>query len=152
MKTISKMFIGTAAAALLGATATTAGAGSCVSFGFGYCRGHHSHWGFGYSLAYCPPPVCYVPRPVYYLPPPPPVLVSPAPAVVYPAPRPAERTLSLADIKALAQSGISDEVIISQIRSTRSVFRLSTAEIIDLKESGVSQRVIDYMINTASGS
>jgi len=56
--------------------------------------------------------------------------------------------LGLADVKALARSGVGDDVIISQIRNSRTVYRLSTAEIIDLKDSGVSERVIDFMINT----
>ena len=58
--------------------------------------------------------------------------------------------LGLADVKMLAKAGISDEVIISQIRNSRVIYRLSTAEIIDLKDSGVSERVIDFMINTPS--
>ncbi|HUJ11774.1 MAG TPA: glycine zipper domain-containing protein [Verrucomicrobiae bacterium] len=58
--------------------------------------------------------------------------------------------LGLADIKALAKAGVSDEVIISQIRNSGTVYRLTTAEIIDLKDSGVSERVIDFMINTPS--
>src|SRR5664280_1810408 len=58
--------------------------------------------------------------------------------------------LGLADIKALAKSGVSDEVILSQIRNSHVVYRLTTAEIIDLKDSGVSNRVIDFMINTPS--
>jgi len=58
--------------------------------------------------------------------------------------------LGLADIKALAKAGVSDEVIISQIRNSRVVYRLTTAEIIDLKDSGVSQKVIDFMINSPS--
>jgi len=58
--------------------------------------------------------------------------------------------LGLADIKALAMAGVSDEIIISQIRNSHTVYRLSTAEIIDLKDSGVSPRVIDFMINTPS--
>ena len=58
--------------------------------------------------------------------------------------------LGLADIKALSKAGVSAEVIISQIRNAHTVYRLSTAEIIDLKDSGVSERVIDYMINTPS--
>ncbi|MCX7887016.1 MAG: glycine zipper domain-containing protein [Verrucomicrobiae bacterium] len=58
--------------------------------------------------------------------------------------------LGLADIKAMSKAGVSDEVIISQIRNSRTVYRLTTAEIIDLKESGVSQKVIDFMINTPS--
>ena len=58
--------------------------------------------------------------------------------------------LGLADIKALTKAGVSDDVILSQIRNSHVVYRLSTAEIIDLKDSGVSQRVIDFMINTPS--
>jgi hypothetical protein len=58
--------------------------------------------------------------------------------------------LGLADIKALVKAGMSDEVIMSQIRNSRTVYRLSTVEIIDLKDSGVSERVIDFMINTPS--
>jgi uncharacterized protein YcfJ len=58
--------------------------------------------------------------------------------------------LGLADIKALAKAGVSDEVILSQIRNSHVVYRLSTAEIIDLKNAGVSNRVIDFMINTLS--
>lgn len=58
--------------------------------------------------------------------------------------------LGLADIKALAKAEVSDEVILSQIRNSRVVYHLSTAEIIDLKDSGVSQKVIDFMINTPS--
>lgn len=56
--------------------------------------------------------------------------------------------LGVADVKAMAQARISDEVIISQIRNTHTVYRLSAADIIDLNNSGVSQKVIDYMINT----
>ncbi len=58
--------------------------------------------------------------------------------------------LTLADVRALAKAGVSDEVILSQIRNSRTVYRLSTAEIIELKEAGVSNRVIDFMINTPS--
>ena len=62
------------------------------------------------------------------------------------------QSLATADVKALAKAGISDEVIISQLRNSHSVYHLSTAEIIDLKDGGVSEKVIDYMINTANGS
>jgi outer membrane lipoprotein SlyB len=58
--------------------------------------------------------------------------------------------LGLADIKALAKAGVSDDVILSQIRNSHVVYRLTTAEIIDLKDAGVSNRVIDFMINTPS--
>ena len=59
--------------------------------------------------------------------------------------------LGLADVKALAKAGVSDEVIISQIRNSRTAYHLSTAEIIDLKDAGVSEKVIDFMINTPNG-
>jgi outer membrane lipoprotein SlyB len=60
--------------------------------------------------------------------------------------------LGVADIKAMAKAGVSDEVIISQIRNSHTVYHLSTSDIIDLKNSGVSEPVIDFMINTASGN
>lgn len=69
-----------------------------------------------------------------------------------PPPPPPYRTQSmgLPDIKMLAKSGVSDEVILSQIRNSHSVYRLSAAEILDLKDAGVSEKVIDFMINTPS--
>ncbi|MGD1020710.1 MAG: hypothetical protein ABSA12_15465 [Verrucomicrobiia bacterium] len=76
--------------------------------------------------------------PQRYPPPPPPV-------VRYPS-----QPLGTADVKMLAKSGISDEVIISQIRNSRTVYHLSAADILDLKGAGVSERVIDFMINTPS--
>lgn len=59
--------------------------------------------------------------------------------------------LGLADIKALVRAGVGDDIIISQIRNSRTMYRLSTAEIIDLKDSGVSSRLINFMINTPEG-
>jgi outer membrane lipoprotein SlyB len=58
--------------------------------------------------------------------------------------------LTLADIKALSKAGVSEEVILSQIRNSRTVYRLSANEIIELHDAGVSNRVIDFMINTPS--
>jgi hypothetical protein len=60
------------------------------------------------------------------------------------------RTFSLADVKALVKAGIGDEVILSQIRNSQAKYHLTAAEIIDLKNSGISEKVIDFMINTAS--
>jgi outer membrane lipoprotein SlyB len=60
--------------------------------------------------------------------------------------------LSLADVKALAAAKLSDDVIVSQIRNSRTVFHLSSADIIDLKNSGVDEKVIDFMINTTSST
>jgi outer membrane lipoprotein SlyB len=58
--------------------------------------------------------------------------------------------LGLADIKAMASAGIGDDVIINQIRATHSAYHLSASDIIDLHNAGVSQGVLDYMINTAN--
>ncbi len=58
--------------------------------------------------------------------------------------------LSTTDIKKMTKAGLSDDVIISQIDATKSVFHLSSADIIDLKKAGVSQRVINYMIQTGN--
>jgi len=57
------------------------------------------------------------------------------------------RQLTLKDIKAMSRAGLKDDVIISMIRKTGSRYNLTTAQVIDLKNAGVSQRVIDYMIN-----
>lgn len=58
--------------------------------------------------------------------------------------------LSTSDVKKMTKAGLSDDVIISQIDATKSVFRLSSADIIDLKKAGVSQRVINHMIQTGT--
>ena len=47
----------------------------------------------------------------------------------------------------MARAGVADDVIISQIIGSHTVFHLSAAEIIDLHNSGVSDRVVNYMIN-----
>lgn len=58
--------------------------------------------------------------------------------------------LSIADVKALAAARVSDDVIINQIRNSHTAFHLSTADIIDLHNSGVSENVINFMINSPS--
>lgn len=59
-----------------------------------------------------------------------------------------QQPLALADIKAMVSAKVSDDVIINQIQGTRSVYHLSAADIIDLHNAGVSEKVIQYMINT----
>ena len=56
--------------------------------------------------------------------------------------------LTITDIKALAKAGVSDDLIISQIRNSRTIYQLRTMDIVDLKNAGVSEKVIDFMINT----
>jgi surface antigen len=57
---------------------------------------------------------------------------------------------SLADIKALAKAGVSDEVIISQIRNSRTIYHLAAVDVIRLRDAGVSEKVLNFMINTPS--
>jgi len=57
--------------------------------------------------------------------------------------------LSMKDIERMTQAGLSDDKIIGAIHSTGSVYHLSTSDVQELKNNGVSQRVIDYMLQTA---
>lgn len=56
--------------------------------------------------------------------------------------------LTYNDIIKLSQGGVSDETIIRYIRETRTTYRLSQYHIRKLQQGGVSQRVINYMIDT----
>ena len=60
---------------------------------------------------------------------------------------PQEQNLSLADIKALAKAEVADDIVISEINNTRSTFSLTAQAIMDLKNAGVSEKVIAYMMN-----
>src|SRR5207302_11161826 len=60
--------------------------------------------------------------------------------------------LGITNVAQLAQAHISDDVIISQIRSTGSVFRLSAEDVIWLKQNGVSDAVVVEMQATAARS
>lgn len=66
-------------------------------------------------------------------------------ARAYP-PQPAP--MSIADVKALVRSGVSEDVIITQIQTTHTIFHLTAADIIDLRDAGVPDRVVNFMINT----
>ena len=55
--------------------------------------------------------------------------------------------LGLTDIQRLAAQGLSDDVIVNQIRTTGSTFVVSAADIEWLKTNGVSDRVILEMQN-----
>ena len=46
----------------------------------------------------------------------------------------------------LAQSGVSDRVIVSKIRSSPHGFRVTVEDVLVLREAGVSDAVIDEMI------
>jgi hypothetical protein len=73
-------------------------------------------------------------------------------AVAPPPPVPVVPTqpTSIADVKALAKAGVSDEVIISQMQNTRTIYHLAAADVIGLRDAGVSDKVLNYMLNTPS--
>ena len=58
------------------------------------------------------------------------------------------RAMSVADVVKLNQSQVGDEVILSQIETSGTIFTLTVEDILELKSAGVSDRVITYMINT----
>ncbi|MDX8430854.1 MAG: hypothetical protein SNF33_03500 [Candidatus Algichlamydia australiensis] len=57
------------------------------------------------------------------------------------------KRLRLEDIKALSQAGISDDKIIGMIQESHSHFNLTSQEVFELKNAGVSSYLTDYMIN-----
>jgi uncharacterized protein YcfJ len=56
--------------------------------------------------------------------------------------------LTINDIIKLHEGGVSDETILRYIRETRTTYNLSQAQIRRLQNAGVSQRVINYMVDT----
>ncbi len=56
--------------------------------------------------------------------------------------------LTVNDVIKLSQGGVSDETIIHYMQSTESSYDLSQTQIDRMRESGVSPRVINYMIDT----
>jgi uncharacterized protein YcfJ len=59
-----------------------------------------------------------------------------------------EEPLTINDIIKLSEGGISDETIIRYIKKTKTAYNLSQSQVSRLQKSGVSQRVIDFMIQT----
>ena len=62
------------------------------------------------------------------------------------------QALGIPDVKAMAKAGVSDDIIISQIQGSHTVFNLSSADIIDLHNSGVSDKVVNFMLNTQTSA
>lgn len=56
--------------------------------------------------------------------------------------------LTVNDIIKLSQGGVSDESIIHYLQQTSSTYNLSQAQIRRLQDAGVSQRVINFMIDS----
>lgn len=58
----------------------------------------------------------------------------------------AKLKLSNADIMAMKKAGFSDEILIAKIKSSEVHFELSTEEMLKLKASGISEKVIEAML------
>ena len=56
--------------------------------------------------------------------------------------------LTVNDVIKLSQGGVSDETIINYMDQMSSTYNLSQAQIRRLQDAGVSQRVINYMIDS----
>ena len=60
--------------------------------------------------------------------------------------------LSVSDIVSLSQAHVSDGVITRYIRDNNTIYYLSPQDLDYLRKSGVSQSVIDFMVQTAQSS
>jgi uncharacterized protein YcfJ len=56
--------------------------------------------------------------------------------------------LTINDVIKLSQGGVSDDAIIRYMQDTNSSYNLSQAQIRRLQDAGVSQRVINYMVDS----
>ncbi len=54
------------------------------------------------------------------------------------------------DVESMVKNNLSDDVIIDQIKATKSTFYLTSNQIIELKNAGVSEKIISFMIQTGS--
>lgn len=59
---------------------------------------------------------------------------------------PSSGQMSVQGVVDLVKQGLSDDAVAAQIRATGSLFNLSDAQISNLKQQGVSQKVIDAML------
>ncbi len=62
----------------------------------------------------------------------------------------AQPPLGITDVAQMTQNHITDDVIVTQIRATGSVFRLSSTDTIWLKQQGVSDAVVQEMLASAN--
>jgi hypothetical protein len=77
---------------------------------------------------------------------------NPAKISVYPPPANSAQTkvMTVDDVIRLSKSGLSDDVIIKQIRKKGQSFDLTTDQLVQLKSASVSERVIQVMIDPTS--
>jgi hypothetical protein len=63
--------------------------------------------------------------------------------------QPDSLALSKHDIIAMSRAKVGDDVIIKMIRTTNSYFQLKSRDVVELADSGVTDKVIEAMIKTA---
>ena len=56
--------------------------------------------------------------------------------------------LSLPDLEELGRRGVPDEVVLQHLQQRGDVYRLTTAQVLQLREAGVTDRVIDYLLGS----
>ena len=56
--------------------------------------------------------------------------------------------LTLAQIEEMTAKGVSGETILSALRASRAVYKLTSKDVMELQEAKVSQAVIDYLLST----
>jgi hypothetical protein len=66
-------------------------------------------------------------------------------ATPHPPPPP---PLAQADVISMVRAGLSDEEIMRRIDATRTVFRLSSDDVMRLRNEGVSDRLVNFMLDT----
>ncbi len=64
------------------------------------------------------------------------------------ATKPRPQPLTQADVISMVKAGVTDEEIIRRIESTRTVFRLGSDDVVRLRNDGVSDRVVNHMLDT----
>ena len=56
--------------------------------------------------------------------------------------------LTQADVISMTKAGVTDDDIISRIEKTRTVFKLGASDVVRLREEGVSEPVVNHMLET----
>jgi hypothetical protein len=56
--------------------------------------------------------------------------------------------LTQADVISMTKAGLTDEEIMRRIDGTATVFRLGASDVVRLRTEGVSERVVNYMLET----
>ncbi len=55
---------------------------------------------------------------------------------------------TLEQIKEMSDKGVSEETILTTLRAARAVYTLTSKEVVELQQAGVSQTIIDYLLST----